>query len=1062
MVIPAQAQVTSSGIAGSVRDDAGTPVAGATVTAVYTPTNSTSTATTSAGGRFNLRGLPVGGPYVVTVTADGFATTRQSDVYTQLASDIDLNLSLRAGDVVAMEAFNVQADSNDLDGGSIGAGSVLGSERIALKPTTERSLADIVSASPLVTLRSTFGDREESQITAVGQNNRFNSFQIDGSRINDQFGLNGTGLASFFNPLSLEWVEQVAVQISPYDVRQSGFTGASINLVTKSGTNEFKGATYYLFRGDELMGLQLQGNNAREKELTGTKVVPKLDRSTWGVYVGGPIIKDTLFFFVGYEKFESLSAGRDPRFSTPNEGTILSTLSSYSTAAGKDIDWGNPVTNATTNLAEDEKVIAKLDWNISDAHRMSVRYLTAEGVVPQFGNFGNNSGNVNGVTGGVTTASDGHFYSQTREEKSIAAQLYSDWTPDFKTELRYATTSQDQLTPVNSVAPLIYITGVPGTDLVNNSSASGSYFAGTEQFRQGNEIAVDTDQFYAAGDYFWNDWVFTAGVEREQSDFYNLFRQGSYGLVAYRNYADFLADTNAVITRNVYDPNVRPIGDISDFATNGLFVNGKWSPTPNLTLNFGVRYEFAESGPGPALNTAFQSATGFRNDGTPDGVTTFSPRVGFSLALDDERKMQLSGGVGHFLGRAPWVIFSNSYGQTGVGGFQLSSASGELPSSLKGYLAQFDPENPIGTGTDNPTLRREINWTDDGIDLPSLWRGNLRIERKVDFLSSIVSAELVHSEIDQALFIREENLRATTVGADGRQRFAGAPTTSANARYSQFTNLLHVTNASVGSSTYFTLAWDRPMKDSWGFNVAYIRGDATEAQSIGQTTAGGQWNRNVVFNQNTVEEGTADFEVRDRVTVSVSKGFEFVRNWKSIVSLYYEGRTGNPYSWTYSSDLNGDGRNDNDTVAVPSGLDDPRFDFSQMPAAQQEAYFAFIEESGLADYAGGIAPKNAWTEPWVNQLSLHFEQIIPIYSPARLKLFFDFVNLGAFLSDDLFNYTEIAPNLSNDVFRTRRLGGASYGPDGRIRPTYTAEPTGFNIDNGMSRWRIQLGAKLEF
>ncbi len=1057
--------MTSSGISGSVRDDSGAPVAGAVVTAIYTPTNSTYTSTTSAGGRFNMRGLNVGGPYVVTVTADGFATTKQSDVYTQLASDIELNLALRAGDVVAMEAFNVQADSNDLDGGALGAGSVLNNNRISLKPSTERSLADIVSASPLVTLRSTFGDREESQITAVGQNNRFNSFQIDGSRINDQFGLNGTGLASFFNPLSLEWVEQVAVQISPYDVRQSGFTGASINLVTKSGTNEFKGATYYLFRGDELMGIQLQGNNAREEELTGTKTVPKLERSTWGVYVGGPILKDRLFFFLGYEKFESTSAGRDPRFDAgTNEATILSQLNKYSTAAGKSIDWGNPVTSATTNLSEDEKKIAKIDWKISDQHRMSVRYLTAEGVVPQFGNFASSSGNVNSVTGGVTSSSDGHFYSQTREEKSIAAQVYSDWTPDFKTELRYATTSQDQLTPVNSIAPLVYITGVPGTDLLNNSSVSGSYFAGTEQFRQGNEIGVDSDQFYAAGDYFWNDWVFTAGFEREQTDFYNLFRQGSYGLVAYRNYADFLADTNAVITRNVYDPNVRPVGDISDFATNGLFLNGKWAATSKLTLNLGLRYEFAESGPGPSLNQALLTATGFRNDGTPDGVRTISPRVGFTLALDDDRKMQLSGGVGHFLGRAPWVIFSNSYGSTGVGGFTLTSAGGELPSTLTGYLAQFDPENPIGTGTDNPTLRREINWNDDKIEMPSLWRGNLRFERKVDFLSSIVSAELVHSQVDQALFIREENLKATSVGADGRQRFAGSPAAGvgANALYPQFTNLLHVTNASVGESTYFTLAWDRPMKDSWGFNVAYIHGDATEAQSIGQTTAGGQWNRNVVFNQNTVEEGTADFEVRDRVTLSVSKGFEFVRNWKSVFSLYYEGRTGNPYSWVYTTDLNGDSRSDNDTVAVPSGLDDPRFDFSGMSATDQAAYFAFIEASGLSDYAGGIAPKNAWQEPWINQLSLHVEQIIPIYSPARLKLFFDFVNLGSFISKDMFNYTEISPYLSNDVFRTRKLGGASYGADGRIKPTYPSEPLGFNIDNGMSRWRVQLGAKLEF
>ncbi len=297
------AQITTSGLNGVVRDPGGRPVAGATVTAVHTPTNASFTAVTSEGGRYVFRGLPVGGPFTVSAkSAAGMASEPANEIFTQLGVDIDVALSLKA-DVVVMERFVATASKSELDGSATGAAFSLSSDKIANRPTSERSLADMISASPLVTLRETFGDREESQISAVGQNNRFNSIQIDGSRINDMFGLNGTGLASFFNPLSLDTIEQLAVQVSPYDVRQAGFTGASINAVTKSGTNQFRGSVYTHFRGDEFLGFKLQGYNPRENVLTGAKFTPRLERQTLGATLGGPILKNKLFFFLSYEDF---------------------------------------------------------------------------------------------------------------------------------------------------------------------------------------------------------------------------------------------------------------------------------------------------------------------------------------------------------------------------------------------------------------------------------------------------------------------------------------------------------------------------------------------------------------------------------------------------------------------------------------------------------------------------------------------------------------------------------------------------------------------------------------
>lgn len=1062
------AQLTTTGMTGIVRDTDGKALAGASVTATYTPTNATFEAVTNESGRYYFRGLPAGGPYTISATSSGYSGEPATDVYTTLGTDVDVNVTIKS-DVVTMERFVATGSRSDLDSSATGSGVLLSAERLANKPTSERSLADMISASPLVTLRDTFGDREESQISAVGQNNRYNSIQIDGSRINDLFGLNATGLASFFNPLSLDTIEQLAVQISPYDVRQAGFTGASINAVTKSGTNKFSGSVYTYFRGDEIFGQKLQGPNYRALATTGTKFTPMLERSTLGATFGGPIIKDRLFFFLNYEKFESTIAGRDVDFQPANEAQLLAQLNAISTAAGDTIDWGSTISGETSNVSKDEKITAKLDWQINQDHRLSVRYTTTEGEIPQFGQLSSTSLTLNGVAGGLQHTPTGHFYAQTREEKTIAGTINSHWTPNFTTEIKYSSTTQDQLTPLNTVAPMILITGVSGTDLRTNTAiTNGAYVAGTEQFRHGNVIAVDSTQLSFTGDYRWRDFVFTGGFEREDTDFLNLFRAGSYGLVAYRNLADFLADTNAVVTRNAVDPNVRDMADISAMATNGIFGQARWDYSPRLNFIFGLRYEWVESAI-PPVNQAFVNATGFNNAGSLDGSSSLSPRFGFNLSLDDERRTQVRGGVGHFFGRAPWVIFSNSWNSPGVGNFTLTSAAGQLPTSLRGYLqSHFDPSNPIGTGTDNPALEREVDWVDAGTELPQSWRANLAIEHKLDFLDSVLTFEAVHSMVDQAMFLTNENIRATTIGADGRQRYAGNPTTLANRRFSGFTNLIRVQNTGVGESTYFTFQWARPLKNKWGFDLSYTRGKSTEAQPVGQTTAGGQWFRNSVFNQNTVEEGTSDFEIKDRIQLTLTRQFEVVKNWRTTASLYYEGRSGNPYSWVFGGDLNGDGVTANDLAFVPEGPSDPRFDFSGLTTTQRDAWFSMIQRLGLDAYAGRVIPKNEFTEPWVNRLDLKLVQDIPLWGTSdfkpKLQLFFDFINIGTFLNDDIFGYTETISG-PNGVFRTRSFtSGSGYSADGRVRPlyTFTTDPNGAFINDSMSRWRIQLGAKILF
>lgn len=1070
--------VVSAGVTGLVTDSAGKPVAGATVQAVHTPTNTTYTATTGTTGRYIFRSLIVGGPYSFTATAEGFQPAEQNDIVTQLGTDIDVNFSVRASEVVKLEKFVVTGASDELDSAAAGAGSVLTNARIQAQPTAKRSIGDMARTNALVTFRQAITDRDDQMITAVGQNNRYNSILLDGARINDQFGLNASGIQSFFNPISLDTVEQFSVVISPYDVRQSGFTGAAINAVTKSGTNRFSGSAYTIYTGANYAGENITGTSA--VPIKGAK--PLDTQKTWGATFGGPIWKDHLFFFLNYEKFTRLTAAQTPGF-TPaaaDLATINTRLTAINTAIGsKKVDFGS--FGGSPLQTEEEKKLAKIDWNITRDHRLSVRYNETQGTLPQFGRFSTlttfaPSTSLNN-TASVGTNLSSNFYTQTRTEKVWAGTLFSSWSPNLKTELRYAKTSYEQLTTSPIDFPEVRIFGVSGVNSAGANITNGVLFVGTEQFRHGNIIRLETKSYNANADYFWKNFTFSGGLDREDSDFYNLFRGGSYGLIEFPDLASFLADTPNAFRREYYVQGT-PAADVSQFGITGVYGQAKWNVNPRLNLTFGVRGDFVSSDIRPPLNSAFQTVFGMRNDGVPDGVSEFSPRVGFNWSLEDTRTTQVRGGFGRFLGRAPWVFFSNSFSNPGVGRFGISQIGTGVAPGLVNYInTQFDPANPIGVAaTDgDPNARRTINLMADGIHLPAVWRGNLAIDRKLGILDSTLSIEYVYTKTDNALFTDNLNIKplvvtgtsGPAVGLDGRQRFNGSSTGS-GAFSTAFNEVIRIRNTDVGQSNYLSVAWDRPMKNHWAANVSVTLGSSSEAQSAGQTVAVDGWVRNAVFNQNTIEVSRSDFEVRNRIQMTLTKEFEVSKRWKTLTSLYYEGHTGNPYSFTYNSDVNGDGVSGNDLVYVPTGLSDTKVDFSALSGAQAAAYMAFIERGELGKYKGTYAPRNSFTLPWQNRLDIRISQKIPIYHPAELELFADFINFGYWISRDVFGYVEELGN-NNGVYARRLLGTATYASDGRLRPAGVTldsagnfAPADSTINPLASRWRIQVGARLRF
>ncbi|MBI4623484.1 MAG: TonB-dependent receptor [Verrucomicrobia bacterium] len=1061
--------IVSSGITGLVRNAGGQPIAGATITAVHTPTGTTYSAVTSVAGRYNFSGMVVGGPYTVSAGADGYKPAQRTDISTQLGATIDVSLRLESSsEVVRMEKFTVQGASNDLDAGATGAGSIITSARLAMTATVQRSFADMATKNQFVTLRSVLASRAQPIISAVGQNNRFNSVQVDGARVNDQFGLNGSGLQGFGNPITLDTVEQLSVSVSPYDVGQSGFTGVSINAVTKSGTNRFSGSGYSLYTSQDYQGKNVFGSTAG--------IRPTLEQKTKGFTFGGPILKNRLFFFINYERFDSVTsdlAGLDPT-GTPqgaaDMAAITARLAAINSAVGGRFDFGTLLGRTAPVTQYDKKKLAKLDWNISGTQRFSVRYNKTEGALPDSGKYkyGGSVGTTQNPTAGTGIANatyatnlSSNRFTQVRSEEIWAGQLFSRWTPELKTELRYAKNDYTQETPTPIIFPEIHIYNVSGVASSGANIGNGALVFGTELNRHGNRIAVNTESYSASGEYIWNQFIFTAGYDREKSGFLNLFRNLSYGIFDFASPAAFAADTPAAFIRNYYVRGTNP-NDVSDFAINGLFTQAKWNVTPLLTAIIGLRYDWFTAAERPPLNPSFKTIFGKGNDGTVDGSNAISPRVSFNWAIDDARTLQLRGGVGHFTGRIPWVMVSNSYGNSGVG---RSAVVTLAPSTgLVSYLrSDFDPANPIGSASSVNVGRPVINLIKEQLDAPSVWRGNLAADLKLRLLDSLATVEVIHSVADQALFVRDLNIQERFVGSDGRQVFRGTVNTAANAIHPEFSNVYEVSNVSAGGSTYVSFSLQRPMKNKWSYNVTYTLGKSTDVLLLGETVAGSQFGRNPVFNQNRPQLARSAFEIRNRIQVSLAREFEFVKGHKTSFSLYYEGRTGNPYTFVYSGDANGDGVNANDLVYVPTGTGDPVL-AALAPAAAQ-SYMDYVNGSPLGKYRGGIAPRNAFSMPWVNRLDLHVAQTIPLhFRDAELEIFADFVNFGSWFSKKLFGYTEtITGGGDNELLTTLNFGNATYTAAGQLQMTgaYVA-PAIATPNNELSRWRIQFGARLKF
>lgn len=1042
---PVFAQSTSAGVAGRVLGADGQPVAGAEVTIVHTESGTVSRAVTGADGRYNARGLRVGGPYTITTTKAGAGTGGQEGVYLNLDQVNQVDVALR-NDVTTLESVQAVAygGSEIFSADKIGAGTAVTREDIDRLPSIARNIQDYMRLDP----RFAQTDKERTEISAGGQNTRFNNIRIDGVTINDGFGLESNNLTTARQPISLDAIEALNISLSNYDVTQSGYTGASVDAVTKAGTNTFSGSVFGLYR---------DGDWARDDVIPGSFFSPPTKETTYGATLGGPIVKDTLFFFLSYENFERILGAPSNLPAGISQTQIDQFRQVAQTNFGVDLgDFTLP-----SQLAfESEDVMARIDWNINDAHRAYLRYNKSTQSEPFLRQIGARNLSLSSF-----------WHSNEKEAESAVAQVFSDWTDSFSTEFKLGRSETSSLWNLNSELPQIRLCW-GATANASTCAGADSIYAGAEQFRHINILETEITTGFGAGTLFVGDHELKFGAEYQATKAFNLFGRDQFGVYNFGG-ATFDAALERFRQGRPTQYNVRyPVnGDVNSIAANveleniGLFVQDSWMVTPNLTVTYGLRYDTFNVPNSPPANPAASATFGYDNTQTLDGSSLLQPRAGFNYTFDSDRPTQVRGGVGLFSGAAANVWLANPYQNNG--GVTL----GEVFSS-NGGTNVFTPDvnnQPgipacVDAGTCTFTPGGPLDLVQDDLEQPAVWKANLAVDHELPWYGIVATAELLLTSVDKGLYYENLNLGPASYQSpvDGRMFYWNNPFTASGARGRRnlaYTDVTVLRNTDKGRGEQFTVQLTKPRTDLWSWSVGYTYTNATEVSPLSSSQAISNWANGYRLNPNENVSAKSGYAIRDRFVGTL--GFE--KKWfgdnATRFNLFYEGRSGRPFSYAFTNDANGDGRV-NDLLYVPSAPGDVIFTGG---AAMQAAFFDYLARNPeLAAYKGRVAEANGNRSSFVNNFDVRVSQEFPGFlSGHKSEIWLDVLNVGNLLNKDWGRIEEVGFPFGQGIVSYAGIDQAT----GKYRYTFNEANIRDEVlrDNrGESRWALQVGFRYKF
>jgi hypothetical protein len=1026
--------VTTGALSGTVVSSTGESVVGASVIATHEPSGTQYGTAVREGGGYDIRGVRVGGPYTVAVQMIGFETSQETEIFVNLNQTVDTDFTIVPEAVeVAGIVVNLEADPV-LNSTRTGAATFVTPDQVVELPSLRRSTRDLTRLDP----------RSDGNFSFGGRNWLYNNISLDGSYFNNPFGLDdpAPGGQTFAEPVPYDAIETVQVSVAPYDVRQSGFTGAAINSVTKSGTNEWRGSAYTFLRNESFIGDQIGDV---------TVLVPDLTYNQSGVSLGGPIVRDKAFFFVNYERERREDPGSNFTALKPGEtpgGTVSRVTAADLEAIRQrmidvyDYDPG-PFENYIFKT-DNDKFIAKLDVNINDRNKFTFRYNLLDAVHDlgphPFAISINNTGRGPNESS-LPFANSG--YAINNELNSFAGELNTQadrWANRlFSSYNRFRDFREPKSGPFVTIE--IAEDGVTYTTL------------GHEPFSIHN--LLDQDVFQITDDFslYRGNHVYTVGANYEQFSFgnsFNLFYYNAFFLDQFPSVEAFF-DATDPNSPNFKDYNAQVAGATAPFADDpskpaqfALYVQDEWRYTDRLNLTFGLRADlpiYLTDLPPTPIADAFELLD---EDGNPEQITwnefpdtqvLWSPRVGFNWDVKGDRTMQVRGGTGIFTGRLPFVWVGN----------------------------QAANQGPDANDFDLNATVSDFKW-------PQVWKTNLALDQLLP-TNTLMTLEVLYGDNINEIFIRNPNLApavGTIPGPDGRVRYGGAGNNRLNAVASGGDTYV-LDNNGQGYDVSLTAQLRQVFQNGLSATAAY---NFTEAKNNMDSTeiAFALWQFNPVEgNPNNYDAGFSQFGYRHRITGSANYRHDWSDMFSTSFGLFFEaaeggfftaGRTSR-YSFTVAGDLNGDGNSGNDLIYIPRSQDE--INLVDIPgglsAAQQwTALNAFIEQDDyLSEHRGEIAERNGAINPWFSNIDLRILQDV-IVQDHTFQVSLDVLNLGNFLNSD-WGVREVVNNAAKTPLILTGFNAA-----GEPLYQFPGTVTATNIDDPseLSRWRAQLGFRYLF
>lgn len=1055
VVTSAMAQITTSGISGKISSN-GETVIGATVTAIHQPSGTMYRAVTNIDGRYTIQGMRPGGPYKVSVSYIGYKDKVFNNVSLNLGESQNLSCSLQE-DAKQLQEVVVSGKAG-LNGTKTGAAMSINAQQIADMPSISHSIADVARLNPQLTTNGQSGS-----MSFAGMNNRYNSFQIDGVMNNDVFGLTSNGSnggQAGSQPVSMETIDQIQVNIAPFDVRQGGFTGGAINAVTKSGTNEFHGSGYFYGNNQDLVGRHY-------KNMDGTYAQPYDDEkeALFGFTLGGPIIKNKLFFFANYENSEK---------SYPTQYTIDSPSAVFDSDVAKDLmskiydlahrqgyDYTTSWADKDKNV-KSQKAGLKLDWNINEFNKFSVRwsYVDAKQTL--------------GLGGIATLNTTDHLYDFKSKTHSFAAELQSRISPNLSNEARVSYVRvRDERT-----------SGQPAPSITIYKVGNGTMNIGNEYSSMANALNQDIYTLEDNFTWFKGNHTLTFGTHNELYKFSNLFIQNLYGCYYFDTPADFLSYYNSCGTdglggngkfiKNFYfkQANVEVTGNprwAPEFsaAQLGFYVQDKWDVTDSFQLTYGLRMDMPLFFDTPVENAKFNEwAAGkcydLKTNRKLASTPMWSPRVGFRWDIEKNRKYILRGGIGVFTGRIPFVWLSNNFTNTGV---QLSSYSASYNPAAQLVMDPFkqtlNAENLKATGS------QEINVFDKNFKFTQTMRVNLGFD--FDLLGINWTAEGILSKSLNDVYYKnlayEES--GKTLSQTSYMIWDNRPVYTKVADAKAFTNIYTMCNTSKGYSYSLSLSAAKHFAFGLDLNASYTFTHSESVSSMTSSVAQSNWRNTHTYRfSNNPELANSGYNVPHTVKASAFYHFNWGTNklFTTTVGLIYQGQSGSPYSLVYSGDINGDNGPGNDLIFIPTDeqVDQMKFSVTKegKTVDQQRADLKqwLATTRYVKDHRGEYFERYGDNLPFESHFDFHFGQKFGIRTGKyvhALELTLDIMNVANLLNKDW-------GRTFSSGYNSEIISPITYKGDGVFQFANSSDMPLKYPSSYYSRWRGQIGLKYTF